>query len=134
MTRGRLEPLRFQDGELIPWGPAFAVRLLCRGLMIGERRIGRRKIMRTELEALRAWFRWTTALPGDRFWDFPRNLIVEVAHGAPKHRTVRIVTADALRYRSVRDAGGVSAVLALTPPEPCPYTWHDLLPWKESHR
>lgn len=132
LWRGRTlgRPLVFVEGQLIDWSLSLAVRMLVRGVEIKDSgSIPRRELAHRIWATFKHWFAWATALPGDRFWDFQRDLLVEVAHGTPRRRTVRLVTCEALHYPVVQRLG-IDAIFALTNPEPCPYTWATVTRWR----
>lgn len=126
-----MTPIRYQEGVLIDWSPTLPVRMLVRGVEVGDRRVPRPEIARRLLTAFAAWFRWTVATPGDRFWDIQRDLIIEVAHGTPSRRTARFVTGMALHSPVVQKMG-VDAVFSMTPPEPCHAAWWQVAPFSRN--
>ena len=117
--------LRFDEGVLIDWSPLLAWRMIVRGVVVGDRLIPRRQVVAKVIAVGRMWFKWTTAMPGDLFLDFPRNLIICVDGGLPRDRTVRVVSRQAMQYPLDRKVG-LQATFALTPPEPSKYEWWQL--------
>lgn len=126
-SRGRTAPLRFDEGALIPWSPVLMARMIIRGVMIGEHQIARRVVFIRCRWVARAWWRWTTALPGDRFYHCQRDLIIEVRSGTPRRREAAYITRRALEYRTVQQLG-VDAALAFCPSEPCAEQWWEVEP------
>lgn len=121
-------PVTFVENELVAWTPLLVCRALILGVQIGEHRLSRRTVAARLWRMFRWWFAWATALPGERFYDFQCDLIVEVAHGTPRRRSVRLVTRQALQYPLVQKLG-VDAVFALAPVEPCRHSWATLDRW-----
>lgn len=117
-----MRPVAFIEGQLINWSPWLAGQMIVRGVQVGKHRLPRRDVAYRVWDTFRAWFRWTTALPGERFWDYRRDLLIEVAHGTPSRRTARFVTGEAASYPIVQKLG-LDAVFALTTPEPCDLAW-----------
>lgn len=120
-----MAPMTFTEGQLLDWSPWLAARMVVRGVQIGKQRLPRRDVAERVWQTFDLWFRWTTALPGERFWLYQRDLILEVAHGTPGRRTARFVTGQALHYPVVQKLG-VDAVFALTDPEPCNVAWWEV--------
>lgn len=121
----RSGPIAHREGELLPWSPAYMARVLIRGVILGDRRIERRVVARACWRVITAWWRWTTALPGDRFYLVQRDLILEVRGGLPGRREAGYVVGQALAYSTVR-ALGIQAVLDLCPSEPCREQWWEV--------
>ena len=125
--------LRMQEGELIDLRLGTLFRAVVYGVSIGDRDVPRLTAYRRLCSIFAAWWRWTTALPGDRFWDIQRDLIVEVAHGVPSRRIVRLMTPEALRYPSVQSAG-LDYVMRLVTPERNFHEWWQLYPWSDKRQ
>lgn len=126
LPRGsRREPVQVGEGLLLPWTPLLMLRMVIFGLRVDDRVIPRRRIVERCGAVTSAWWRWTTALPGDRFVHFQRDLIIEVRSGLPRRREAAYLVRQALGYPTVR-ALGVQAALDLCPNERCTDQWWDV--------
>lgn len=120
-----LTPVRFAEGAFIDWSLGNIVRMAVCGVEVGGRRKPRREVWRKLIQAGHAWFAWTTALPGDRFELFVRDLVVQVRGGLPHRRDVAIVSRQALRYPLVQGQG-IDAVFAICPTERVDWRWWEV--------
>lgn len=112
----------FHLAAIIDWTPRLMLRVAIRGVRLGDEDLPRRRVYAHLWRVFREWFDWTTALPGDRFEDFPRQLLIEVRGGLPGRRRAGYVVSEAVRYPIVQRLG-LDAVFALAPTEPSPEEW-----------
>jgi hypothetical protein len=117
--------VQYEDGQLIDWSPNVVARMALIGVEISGRRLPRPVVWRRLWAAFRAWFAWTTALPGDTFLHFQRDLLIEVDSGLPRRRRARVMARMAMRYPVVQ-RHGMAAMFDLIPAEPCDYRWHEV--------
>jgi hypothetical protein len=97
------------------------------GVILGDREVPRRKVIARIWTTFRAWWRWTTALPGDRFELFTRDLLLEVRSGLPRRRQAAFLPRRAVRYPVVQRLG-LDEAFALCPSEPCHVAWWEAWP------
>ena len=110
------------EGQLVEFTPRVVARMVIYGVRVGNRDVGRLDNYRRLWRVFRAWFDWTTALPGDRFHSFTRDLLIEVHAGLPRRRTARYLTGQAAKYPIVQRLG-LDAAFNLMPVEPCLEDW-----------
>jgi hypothetical protein len=129
--RGALDqPIWLEEGVVPSWSPVWCVQTIVRGLEVGGDRLPRRDIVRGTLRVLRDWWAWTTALPGDVFYDFMRDELIEVHDGLPSRRRVRVVPHQALRYSTVKTLGR-SALFSIMPLEDNSFSWYTVTRWTD---
>lgn len=112
--------ITFTEGERIDWTPRLGLRMLRYGVQSGRRPVPRRIVIGWHIRMLRAWWKWTAALPGDRFWDPLRDRYVQVDGGTRRNRTVKIVAGQLAEHY------GPEAAFGDTRPEPFTGDWRQL--------